>query len=69
MLHCHLILICERPASRFRKAFGFAVNLHRFCHAAFWSIHNRQKNIRSGPEKKGRQLERPTCREERAAIR
>ena len=38
-------------ASRFRKAFGFAVNLHRFCHLAltFWSIHN-PKNIRGGKD-------------------
>ena len=47
-LYCHLVLICERPASRFRKALGFALNLHRFCHA-FWSIHD-PKNIRGGKD-------------------
>ena len=37
--------IYDMVRRRTRKTFAFAVNLHRFCHAAmtFWSIHNPQK--------------------------
>jgi len=43
--------IYDAVRRRTRKAFGFAVNLHRFRHAAltFWSIHD-PKNIRGGKD-------------------
>ena len=43
--------IYDAVRRRTRKAFGFAVNLHRFRHAAltFWSIHD-PKNILGGKD-------------------
>ena len=39
--------IYDAVRRRTRKAFGFAVNLHRFCHAVstFWSIHDPKTSL------------------------
>ena len=51
--------IYDAVRRRTRKAFGFAVNLHRFRHAAltFWSIHEPKKHG-SGKDLLGHRLVR-----------
>ena len=46
-LYCHLVLICERPASRFRKALGFALNLASATRSGRFTT---RKNIRGGKD-------------------